>query len=59
MEKLLEVNEDDIKELSRWDVDDKNEPLAPLHQLQQDSFLQLASVASNRPMPIEVIITTA
>jgi len=36
-------------EFNLWD-----DQLAPLDQLQQDSFLELASVATNRLMPIEV-----
>ena len=38
--------------LSKWDGDDKC--MAPLTARQKDSFLELAAIASNRPMPIEV-----
>ena len=41
-----------IDKLSKWDGD--HEPLAPLSLKQKDSFLELAAIASNRTMPIEV-----
>lgn len=39
--------------ISKWD--DPDDPLAPLSSAQKDSFLDLAAIASNRPIPIEVI----
>ena len=42
-----------MDKLSKWDGNEDS-CLAPLNELQKDSFLELASVATNRPMPIEV-----
>ena len=46
-----------IDKLSKWDGEDN--PLAPLNSTQKDSFLELAAIASNRSMPIEVICFAA
>jgi len=43
-----------MDKLSRWDGE--HEPLAPLTSKQKDSFLELAAIASNRYMPIEVLV---
>ena len=42
-----------IDMLSKWDGDNET-ALATLSTLQKDSFLELAAISSNRPMPIEV-----
>lgn len=46
-----------IDMLSKWDGDDDS-ALASLSTMQKDSFLELAAISSNRPMPIEVRFTS-
>lgn len=43
-----------MERLTMWDS--PTDPLAPLTTEQKDSYLELASVANNRSLPIEVII---
>nr|CAB3232543.1 conserved oligomeric Golgi complex subunit 3 [Phallusia mammillata] len=43
-----------MNKLNKWDKQADGKCLAPLGSAQEDSFLELASIASNRPLPIEV-----
>lgn len=43
-----------LNRLNKWDRQADGDCLAPLQAKQEDSFLELASIASNRPLPIEV-----
>nr|XP_018668391.1 conserved oligomeric Golgi complex subunit 3 [Ciona intestinalis] len=45
-----------MERLSLWNATD-NTGLATLNELQQDSFLELAAIGSNRALPIEVPLT--
>ena len=52
---MMEINlsSSNVNDPIKLDFNDFHN-LAPLNQLQEDSFLELAEISVNRPMPIEV-----
>ena len=47
------ISAKDLREkLGHWEI--KGDPKAPLNERQKNSFMELATFAANRPLPIEV-----